>query len=121
MGDTLEFLEIEQDRFFKQQVLDEISLSEKVDEIVSHVTKIALQTDNSKVQEMAIEVKRTWKIMKECQVQGLLLNERQKLFGVPVILFEHLNKLIKEFEPYQSLWVTAAGIIITAKECLQKN
>ena len=93
--------------------MDEITLSEKIDELVGNVTSIAMQTDISKVQETAIDVKRTWKIMKECQIQGLLLNERQKLFGVSVIPFEHLNKLMKEFEPYQSLWITAAGIKIT--------
>lgn len=47
--------------------------------------------------------------MKEAQEFGLLLNQRQKLFNVPVIAFDALNKLIKEFEPYKTLWLTASG------------
>lgn len=47
--------------------------------------------------------------MKEAQEHGQLLNQRQKLFGVPVVPFENLTKLIKEFEPYKNLWGTASG------------
>lgn len=47
--------------------------------------------------------------MKDGQEMGTLLNQRQKLFQVPVVPFDALNKLIKEFEPYKNLWITAAG------------
>ena len=120
MEETLLFLQNEQERFFSQQIQDEITLSEKIDDLVDQITNIALQTDVNKVQETAIEVKRIWKTMKECQVQGLLLNERQKFFGVSVIPFEHLNKLMKEFEPYQSLWITAAGISLISSFLIEK-
>jgi hypothetical protein len=47
--------------------------------------------------------------MKEAQEQELLLNTRQRLFGTPVVPFDSLNKLIKDFEPYRNLWITASG------------
>lgn len=40
---------------------------------------------------------------------GQLLNQRQKLFNVQVVPWEDLNKLIREFEPYKNLWITASG------------
>jgi len=76
---------------------------------VGNITNVALQTDINKVHEIAIEVKRIWKMIKENQDFGLLLNERQRLFGMDVVPFERLNMMIKEFEPYETLWVTASG------------
>lgn len=55
-------------------------------------------------------MRRIFKQMKEAQEFGQLLNQRQKLFGVAVVPFDNLNKLIKEFEPYKNLWVTGSGI-----------
>ncbi|KAG7197921.1 hypothetical protein KM043_016158 [Ampulex compressa] len=98
----------EQDKFYKVQIQDEILLSEKIDTLVGNVANIAMQTDIEAVHETAIEVKRIWKMMNDCREQGLLLNERQKLFDMPIVPFEHLNRFIKEFESYKSLWVTAS-------------
>jgi len=99
----------EYDKFYKIQLQDEFMLSEKIDTLVGNISNVALQTDISKVHEIAIEVKRIWKMIKENQEFGLLLNERQKLFGMDVVPFERLNMMIKEFEPYKTLWVTASG------------
>lgn len=99
----------EYEKFHKVQVQEEILLSERIDLLVGNVTNVALQTDINKIYEMGVEVKRIWKMMKDCQESGLLLNERQKLFDMDVVPFEQLNKLMKEFEPYQTLWITASG------------
>ncbi|KYN02642.1 Dynein heavy chain 1, axonemal [Cyphomyrmex costatus] len=98
----------EYEKFHKVQMQEEILLSERIDTLMGNVINVTLQTDINKVHEMAVEVKRILKIMKECQELGLLLNERQKLFGMNVVPYEQLNKLIKEFEPYQTLWITAS-------------
>lgn len=99
----------EQEKFHKIQIQDEILLLEKIDTLVGNVANIALQTDVTRIHEIALDVKRIWKVMLDCRENGLLLNERQKLFGLKVVPFEHLNKLIKEFEPYKNLWITASG------------
>lgn len=88
---------------------DEVLLQERVDTLVSNVTNIAQQWDVERIHETALDVKRVWKAMMDCRELGLLLNERQKMFGMKVVPFEHLHKLIREFEPYRSLWVTASG------------
>lgn len=62
--------------------------------------------------EIANDIKKAWKAMKESQDWGRVLNQRQKLFGQPVIPFADLNRLVKEFEPYRNLWVTASGMCI---------
>ncbi|KAL6436551.1 hypothetical protein ACFW04_004787 [Cataglyphis niger] len=106
--ETKECYAIEYDKFYKAQVQDEILLTEKINTLVGNVTNVALQTDINRIHEMAIEVKRIWKMIKECQDTSLLLNERQNLFGMNVVRFEQLDLLIKEFEPYQILWITAS-------------
>ncbi|XP_012056092.1 PREDICTED: dynein heavy chain 1, axonemal-like [Atta cephalotes] len=98
----------EYEKFHKVQVQEEILLSERIDTLMGNVMNVILQTDIKKIHEMAIEVKRISKIMKEYQEFGLLLNERQKLFDMDVVPYEQLNTLIKEFEPYQTLWITAS-------------
>ncbi|XP_053995639.1 dynein axonemal heavy chain 1-like [Hylaeus anthracinus] len=98
----------EQEKFYKIQVQDEVLLLERIDTLVGNVQNIALQSDINRVHETALDVKRVWKAMMDCRETGLLLNQRQKLFGMKVVPFEHLHKLIREFESYRSLWVTAS-------------
>lgn len=62
------------------------------------------------VHEIANDIKKAWKGMKDSQDWGRVLNQRQKLFGQPVVPFADLNRLVKEFEPYRNLWVTASGM-----------
>ncbi|XP_072745723.1 dynein axonemal heavy chain 1 [Anoplolepis gracilipes] len=98
----------EYEKFHKAQIQDEILLTEKINTLVGNVTNVALQTDINKIFEMAIEVKRISKMIKDCQESSLLLNERQKLFDMKVVPFEQLDQLMREFEPYQILWITAS-------------
>ncbi|XP_026674744.1 dynein heavy chain 1, axonemal-like [Ceratina calcarata] len=98
----------EQEKFHKIQLQDEVLLEERIDTLVSNVANIALQTDINRIHETALDVKRVWKAMTDAREMGLLLNERQKLFGMKVVPFEHLYKLMREFEPYRSLWVTSS-------------
>lgn len=73
------------------------------------MTNISQIYDIERVHEMAIEVRRMYKGMLECVEQGQLLCMRQKLFGLPVVPWENLTKLMKEFEPFRNLWITASG------------
>lgn len=109
MEETVERFANEYEKFHKAQIQDEILLMEKINTLVGNVTNVALQTDINKILEMAIEVKRICKMIKDCQESSLLLNERQKLFGMNIMPFEQLNQLVREFEPYQILWITASG------------
>ncbi|XP_060831781.1 dynein axonemal heavy chain 1-like [Bombus pascuorum] len=106
--ETNERLMEEQEKFYKIQLQDEVLLQERIDTLVSNVANIALQTDINRIHETALDVKRIWKSMVDCREMGLLLNERQKLFDMKVVPFDHLHKLMRDFEPYRSLWVTAS-------------
>ncbi|GLV39944.1 Dynein heavy chain at 36C [Carabus blaptoides fortunei] len=105
---TNEFLIEETQRYFTMQLNDEMDLQDKIEYFTVQVTSLSAQRDYSKTHEIAVDIRRLWKSMKEAQEQGVLLNQRQKLFLVPVIPFEHLTKLIKEFEPYKNLWINAS-------------
>lgn len=109
MKETTDYLAEEEEKFLKVQEQDEQAMAEKIDYIIGSVTQIALVSDNTRVHETAVEVKRVWKAMRDAQEQGLLLNQRQKIFGLPVQPFTRLNNLMKEFEPLKSLWLTASG------------
>ncbi|XP_060806154.1 dynein axonemal heavy chain 1-like [Amyelois transitella] len=112
---TTEFLEEEQEKFWKLHQQDEQTLYDKIDMFTAQCMQLTLQNDFSKVHEIANDIKKAWKGMKDAQDWGRILNQRQKLFGQPVVPFSDLNRLVKEFEPYRNLWVTASDFL-KAKE-----
>ncbi|XP_063366022.1 dynein axonemal heavy chain 1-like [Cydia amplana] len=112
---TTDFLEEEQEKFWKLHQLDEQTLQDKIDMFNAQCMQLTLQCDFSKVHEIANDIKKAWKAMKDSQDWGRILNQRQKLFGVPVTPYTDLNRLVKEFEPYRNLWVTASDFL-KAKE-----
>uniref|UniRef100_A0A1Y1N5M7 Dynein heavy chain 1, axonemal n=2 Tax=Photinus pyralis TaxID=7054 RepID=A0A1Y1N5M7_PHOPY len=101
-------LDEEFDKYLKIQMIDESVLQEKIENFTVIVTQLSGQKDFNRVHEIALEIKRLWKAMKEAQEHGQMLNQRQKLFLMPVTPYDTLTKLIKEFEPYRNLWVTAS-------------
>lgn len=98
------------EKFQKLQIDDQANLSDRIGSLSVNLINIALEMDVAKVHEYAIEVKRTWKSLRDCEEQSLHLNERQRLFQMPIVSYEHLTKLIRDFEPYKNLWCTASGI-----------
>ncbi|XP_063895398.1 dynein axonemal heavy chain 1 [Helicoverpa armigera] len=111
VDDTVLFLEEEQEKFWKLHMQDEQTLYDKIDMFTAQCMTLTLQNDFSKVHEIANDIKKAWKAMKDAQDWGRILNQRQKLFGQPVVAFADLNKLVKEFEPYRNLWVTASDFL----------
>ncbi|XP_054262356.1 dynein axonemal heavy chain 1-like [Macrosteles quadrilineatus] len=101
-------LELETEIFQKLQIEDEFTLQDRIELITGTITQLAQQSDFSKVHEIAVDVRRAWKLIKETQEFGQLLNSRQKLFGMPVTPFDQIRKLSNEFEPYKNLWTTAS-------------
>ncbi|CAH0718440.1 unnamed protein product, partial [Brenthis ino] len=108
---TTDFLEEEQEKFWKLHQQDEQTLFDKIDMFTAQCMALTLQNDFAKVHEIANDIKKAWKGMKDAQEWGRVLNQRQKLFGQPVVAFADLNRLVKEFEPYRNLWVTASDFL----------
>ncbi|XP_032680816.1 dynein heavy chain 1, axonemal [Odontomachus brunneus] len=98
----------EYEKFYKLQVQDEIILSEKINILIENVATMTLQADINRIDETAIEMKRIEQTIKEYRNSGLLLNKRQELFRIKVVVYHQLDELIEKFEPYLMLWVTAS-------------
>ncbi|KAI8440701.1 hypothetical protein MSG28_009052 [Choristoneura fumiferana] len=82
---TAEFLEEEQEKFWKLHQMDEQTLYDRIDMFTAQSN----------------DIKKAWKGMKDSQEWGRILNQRQKMFGQPVVPFSDLNRLddIDEFRP----------------------
>ncbi|XP_073954501.1 dynein axonemal heavy chain 1-like isoform X1 [Choristoneura fumiferana] len=91
--------------------MDEQTLYDRIDMFTAQCMQMTLQNDFAKVHEIANDIKKAWKGMKDSQEWGRILNQRQKMFGQPVVPFSDLNRLVKEFEPYRNLWVTASDFL----------
>lgn len=128
------FLKEEEERYYKLQLNDEFTLNDRIDTLTTQVVNMSGYRDIDKVRffeqcsavffggcfsipalqthEFAQDIRKVWKAMKEAQEFGQLLNQRQKMFGAQVVPFDNLTKLIKEFEPYKNLWITASGGVL---------
>lgn len=79
------------EQFEKIQFEDEILLQDNVEYLSSVILKLTIENSLSKVNEIAVEVNKNWKLIKELQKTGRTLNLRQKLFGhtVSSIIYEY--------------------------------
>lgn len=82
--ETLERLDIEFEKFEKLQLEDELLLQDNVEYINTVILKLTIENDLTRVLEIAEEVNKNWKLIKELQLFGQKLNQRQKIFGHPV-------------------------------------
>ncbi|XP_049940877.1 dynein axonemal heavy chain 1-like, partial [Schistocerca serialis cubense] len=108
IDETNLFHEEEIERLHKIQIEDEFALYARLEQITVQVSQMARETDIAKAHELAVEVRRMWKAMKETQEHGQLLNQRQRLFGDPITPFDALVRLIKESEPYRNMWLATS-------------
>lgn len=92
---------------------DQVAIEDKIDSIIAIVTSIMVKYNINKIQDLTKEIKKTWAMIEETQEFGLVLNSRQKLFKMPVVPFERLTRIVKEFEPYKNFWLAAAGYTYT--------
>ncbi|CAG2240330.1 DNAH [Mytilus edulis] len=81
-------------------------LRKQADDMV--VAGMAAHTDISRAQEIANEVRRINKQLKEAQTLAQTYNNRERLFGQPVTNYDKLGKLVKDFEPFRNLWLTVS-------------
>ncbi|XP_033121083.1 dynein heavy chain 1, axonemal-like, partial [Anneissia japonica] len=72
------------------------------------VAGFAAHTDLERSHEIANEVRRLNKQLKECQGLSTMYNNRERLFEMPPTNYDKLAKLIKDFEPFKNLWMTAS-------------
>jgi len=79
--ESLENIAIYIEKFEKIQIEDELLLQENVEYLSDIILKLTIENNLSKVNEIAVEVNKNWKLIKDLQLTSQTLNLRQKLFG----------------------------------------
>ncbi|XP_043932324.1 dynein axonemal heavy chain 1 [Protopterus annectens] len=100
--------EEDEERFHKIQLIDQNNFQDRLETLQLVVAGFSAHTDISRAHEIANEVRRVRKQLKESQQLALLYNNRERLFGLPVTNYEKLNKLVKDFQPFRDLWCTTS-------------
>ncbi|XP_060604387.1 dynein axonemal heavy chain 1-like isoform X2 [Ruditapes philippinarum] len=108
MEQTYNQLEEDEERFRKLQTSDQANFNDRLDTLQMVVAGMAAHSDISKGHEIANEVRRVAKQLKEAQGLAGTYNNRERLFGMPVTNYDKLGKLVKDFEPFRNLWVTTS-------------
>ncbi|KAK2170975.1 hypothetical protein NP493_1117g00049 [Ridgeia piscesae] len=108
MEQTEAQLEEDEERFRKLQLQDQANFNDRLDTLFMVVAGMAAHNDISKSHEIANEVRRIHKQLKEAQTWSTTYNNRERLFSMPVTNYEKLSKLIKDFEPFKNLWITVS-------------
>ncbi|KAM7402690.1 hypothetical protein PAMP_017906 [Pampus punctatissimus] len=98
----------DEERFHKIQLVDQNNFEEHLNSLQLVVAGFAGQADISLAHEMANEVRRTSKQLKDCQTMAQTYNIRERLLGIPVTNYDHLQKLIKDLQPFKDLWSTTS-------------
>ncbi|KAG7240353.1 hypothetical protein INR49_026924, partial [Caranx melampygus] len=114
---TLQHVE-DEERFRKIQLSDQDNFGEHLKSLQMLVAGFATHTDIHRVHEIANEMRRTQKQLKECQTMAQTYNIRERLLGIPVTNYDHLQKLIKDFQPFKDLWMTTSDWLHLHESCL---
>ncbi|KAI3369512.1 hypothetical protein L3Q82_007723 [Scortum barcoo] len=104
---ALEHVE-DEERFHKIQLVDQNNFEDHLDSLQMLVAGFAGHADINHAHEVANEVRRTSKQLKECQTMAQTYNTRERLFGIPVTNYDRLQKMIKDFQPFKDLWSTTS-------------
>lgn len=81
---TEEQMAADRDKFHRKLSDDQIQLEDRLDTLQMIVAGFAGRTDLSKAAEIANEVRRVMKDLKDCHGQAGLYNQRERLFERPV-------------------------------------
>ncbi|XP_076467072.1 dynein axonemal heavy chain 1-like isoform X2 [Babylonia areolata] len=101
-------LDEDEERFHKLQNSDQANFEDRLDTLQMVVAGMAAHSEIQKGHEIANEMRRVNKQLKEAQGLAVTYNNRERLFGMPVTNYDKLAKLVKDFEPYRNLWVTVS-------------
>ncbi|KAM9362199.1 LOW QUALITY PROTEIN: dynein axonemal heavy chain 1 [Symphorus nematophorus] len=98
----------DEERFHKIQLADQSNFEDHVKSLQRLVAGFASHSELDRAHELANEVRRTSKQLKECQTMAQTYNTRERLFGIPVTNYDHVQKLVKDFQPFKDLWTTTS-------------
>ncbi|XP_076846923.1 dynein axonemal heavy chain 1 isoform X2 [Brachyhypopomus gauderio] len=100
--------EEDEEHFRKIQLADQSNFQKHLDSLQMVVAGFAAYTDISRAHEVANEVLRVGKQLKEWQSMAQVYNNRERIFGTPITNYDQLKKLSRDFQPFQDLWITTS-------------
>ncbi|KAF4023972.1 hypothetical protein G4228_016077 [Cervus hanglu yarkandensis] len=98
----------DEEKFRKIQLMDQNNFQEKLEGLQLVVAGFSTHVDILRAHEIANEVRRVKKQLKDCQQLAMLYNNRERIFGLPITNYDKLSRMVKEFQPYLDLWTTAS-------------
>ncbi|RXN34314.1 dynein heavy chain axonemal [Labeo rohita] len=98
----------DEERFLKVQLVDQNSFMDLLNFLQMTVAGLSGYTNLGRAHEVANEVRRVSKQLKECQEMAQLYNNRERLFGKPVSNYTELQRMNREFQPFYDLWKTTS-------------
>ncbi|KAM7230116.1 hypothetical protein CapIbe_018833 [Capra ibex] len=98
----------DEEKFRKIQLMDQNNFQEKLEGLQLVVAGFSTHVEIVRAHEIANEVRRVKKQLKDCQQLALLYNNRERIFGLPITNYDKLSRMVKEFQPYLDLWTTAS-------------
>ena len=101
------FLEKEKERFLEQMAENQTSFKEKIEDLQNIVDTFSNYQDLNAYSECAEIVRSIADRLKKSQEEARIFNQRESLFGRDITDYSQVNKIIREFTPYQNLWLTA--------------
>ncbi|XP_057625591.1 dynein axonemal heavy chain 1 [Chionomys nivalis] len=98
----------DEEKFRKIQLMDQNNFQEKLEGLQLVVAGFSTHVEIARAHEIANEVRRVKKQLKDCQQLAMLYNNRERIFGLPITNYDKLTRMVKEFQPYLDLWTTAS-------------
>uniref|UniRef100_A0A8C4M1C9 Dynein axonemal heavy chain 1 n=1 Tax=Equus asinus TaxID=9793 RepID=A0A8C4M1C9_EQUAS len=98
----------DEEKFHKIQTMDQSNFQEKLEGLQLVVAGFSTHVEIARAHEIANEVRRVKKQLKDCQQLAVLYNNRERIFGLPITNYEKLSRMVKDFQPYLDLWTTAS-------------
>ncbi|XP_006892361.1 PREDICTED: dynein heavy chain 1, axonemal [Elephantulus edwardii] len=98
----------DEEKFRKIQLMDQNNFQEKLEGLQLVVAGFSTHGEISRAHEIANEVRRVKKQLKDSQHLAALYNNRERIFGAPITNYDKLTRMVKEFQPYLDLWTTAS-------------
>ncbi|XP_055847749.1 dynein axonemal heavy chain 1 [Episyrphus balteatus] len=97
---------------FKRIQIRELALfQERLESLNEEIMSFSLQFDPEKALEVAVEAKKTWKLIIDLQKVGNLLQDRQVLFETDELSLDYLESIIESFIPYRTMWTACSDFI----------
>ncbi|ORZ30920.1 dynein heavy chain and region D6 of dynein motor-domain-containing protein [Catenaria anguillulae PL171] len=106
-----ENLATDEQNFIRNLQSDQELFKEKLHHLSGVIADFAHHADLARLAEIVAEVQKVGLELKEAQALAQLYNARERLFNMPVTNYDEVMALIKDFDPYKTLWTSAADWI----------